>query len=119
MTTLLIKQTTISVIRKTVDGSQYDDNGRVKAPTETTITMSANVYPITEEEIEFLPEGTDLNSTFKVRTAQPLIKNETEKFSDIVVIAGKQYQVIRSGDWTSHQSPVIVPKFYRSIVTLL
>jgi hypothetical protein len=119
MTSLLITQTTITVKRYTVDGSQYDEQGRVKEPTEATLTMNANVFPVTEEEIEFLPEGTDLNSTFKVRTAQPLIKNETEKFSDIVIIAGKQYQVIRSGDWTSHQSPVIIPKFYRSYVTLV
>ena len=114
---LLIKKVTITVTRSSAGG--YDQFGKMTAPTTSIITMQANVFPITEEELQFFPEGTRLEAAWKVRTSVPLLQNSVNQKADVVEIAGKKYQVIRCGDWSTQVTPVAIPKFYKSAVRLL
>lgn len=118
---ILIKMKPITRIRKTA--GDYNDSGIFVPGSEASDTIEAHVYPIKEKELQYFPEGTRLDSIFKVKTKIPLQANEVvggvKMEADILEIAGKKYQVITMGNWTDHQETVIASKFYRSTVQLI
>lgn len=121
---ILIKMKPITRLRKA--SGIYDDAGIFVPGGETEDIIQAHVYPIKEKELQFFPEGTRIDSIYKVRTQIPLQANEKIAGegaillqADILIIAGKKYQVISMGNWTEHQETVIAPKYYRSAVQLI
>lgn len=119
---ILIKMKTITRIKKTPSGD-YNGDGIFVAGTEVEDTIQAHVYPIKEKELQFFPEGTRIDSIYRVRSQVPLQSNEKVsgviKEADILIIAGKRFQVISMGNWTDHQETVIAAKYYRSTVQLI
>lgn len=118
---ILIKMKPITRIKKAA--GTYNADGVFVAGSQTTDVIQAHVYPIKEKELQYFPEGTRIDSVFKVKTKIPLQSNEKIAGqtlpADILIIGGKRYQVISVGNWTDHQETVIASKFYRSAVQLI
>lgn len=118
---ILIKMKQITRISKS--SGAYNSDGLFIHGSEISDVIQAHVYPIKEKELQYFPEGTRIDSIYRVRTKIPLQSNEkisgVVKEADILIIAGKKYQVISMGNWTDHQEVTIMTKYYRSTVQLI
>lgn len=111
-----------TVTRK-VSGS-YVGGKWVTTGENETFTIIAVKSPVKTNELQILPEGTRIDSVWKLttqtilRTNMPATATETAKSADIVTIDEKKYQVLHPLDYSTG-SKVISLSGYEVIVQLL
>lgn len=95
----------------------FVDGYAVEAATTTT-TFKASVQPLTPDDLEMLPEGSDSSESLKLYTLTKLNKREGNppKSGDIVDVDGRKYEVVSRKDYVSHQSPANSITFYKVII---
>lgn len=92
-----------------VDGYAQDPGG------DTTLTVRASVQPMTPEDLEQLPEGSDTSEMLKLYTIVKLLPRQGNppKKGDFFVVDGKNYEVISVKNYTAHNAMNI---FYYKVI---
>lgn len=82
---------------------------------DTTLTVRASVQPLTAEEIEMLPEGSDSKESIKLYTIDKLYPRQGNppRKGDFFELNGFKYEVVSSEDHTSHGAMNIF--YYKSV----
>lgn len=82
---------------------------------DTTLCVRASVQPLTAEELEMLPEGSDTKEAIKLYTIVKLLPRQGNppKKGDFFTLNNFKYEVISVEDHTSHKAMNIF--YYKSI----
>ncbi len=93
--------------RKTFGVGDYVDGLWVDA-VDTTTTIKASAQPITGRERELLEEGVRMRARFVIytRTRLNLPDIAAQKRGDVVVIEGRDYEIIAELDYDYHKRGV-------------
>jgi hypothetical protein len=75
--------------------------GRYTAGAQTTLSIVADVQPVTGRELRDLPEGQRGDETKLVITETELRVRQPSSESDLVTIGGEDYRVVKVERWES------------------
>lgn len=114
---------TFTVKRK--GAGHYTGGKWVQDAADTTFEIVAVQSPVKTSELQVLPEGTRIDTVWKLTTETPLQTNmpasgaTPAQAADVVVIDGKSYQVLMPLNWATHEAKAIKLAFYEVVVQLL
>lgn len=99
-------------------GGYYNNDGIYVRTDTTQRTISANVQPANNKDMELLPDGARTIRVIKVFTDEVLLSNQQateyteERKGDILIVDGVPFMVVRCDAWGSN-----VISHYESIAT--
>ena len=99
-------------------GGYYSDNGMYVEVGTTQRTISANVQPANNKDMELLPDGARTIRTIKVFSDEALYSHQQateyteERKGDILIVDGIPFLVVRCDSWGSN-----VISHYESLAT--
>lgn len=106
----------VTVTRKAA--GSYNNKGEFVPGADSSLAITASIQPISARERELLPEGTRLKEVFKLYTTTQLLppRGTPPAGGDTVSINGENYLVTSCQDYSVHQSPSNVIRFYKAQV---
>lgn len=99
---------TYTVTRRSA--TSYGSDGRLDAPTTSTVSIVASVQPLTGDELARLPEGFQTNELLAVWTATELRTQTATNSADFITINGATWEVQKVERWN------MLGNYYKAIV---
>jgi hypothetical protein len=114
----LLSTHNLQVLRKVTGTGYIDQETRlwVSGTYDETINLTCGLQPLSGKNRKLLPEGvsaTDSKLVFS-REALRTAEEHLEQESDVVIVAGINYEVISVEDWTGYG---LKSDHYKSIIT--